>query len=1251
MEKIEVKDQVTSSDFEAIRLTIASPDAILGWSHGEVLKPETINYRTQKPERDGLFDERIFGPSRDWECYCGKYRKVRYKGVICDKCGVEVTRSNVRRVRMGHIDLAVPVTHIWYVRGVPSIMGMVLDMPVSALEKVIYFASFVVTEVNEEVRVQALADLKTQYEDQRKKEVEDGADKSSLDLRMARLEAAFKASRNELESLSPRTILSESKFHDLSVNYGSIVRVGIGAEAILDLLQKIDVPAEIEALKIEAEKAIGANKRKALKRLKVLSSMNKANVVPSWLVMNRLPVLPPDLRPMVQLDGGRFAASDLNDLYRRVLNRNNRLKRLVNQGAPEVICRNEKRMLQEAVDSLIDNSAKQGKVAQATGNRRKLRSLSDMLRGKQGRFRQNLLGKRVDYSGRSVIVVGPELKLNECGLPKVMALELFKPFVVGRLIADGYVHNVKNATRLIEKGEPFIWDILEQITNNHHVMLNRAPTLHRLGIQAFKPKLIEGRAIEIHPLVCTAFNADFDGDQMAVHIPLSDQAQKEAEEIMLASRNLLKPASGEPVVTPQKDIVLGCYYMTFIKDGLLGEGKVFGSKEEALSNFHLGRLKLQTKIKVRIDGELIETSPGRIILNSVFPEGIEFQNYVFDRKKVSSMVARVFREHGVLRTSQLVDDLKNTGFNYAMYSGITFSVDDIQVPDQKGTIINEAEKKLSEINHQFQRGLITDDERYTKTIELWMDYQNKLEKEMLENFDKENDIFTIFTSGARGSVTQINQIAGMKGLVANPSGEIIELPIKSNFKEGLSVFEYFLSSHGSRKGRADTALRTSEAGYLTRRLVDVSQDTIIAEADCQTPEVFTFDKADLEARGEKLYEHINTRVLALDAGKHKKGTLVTEEIAREIEADDKVKEVGIRNLLTCQAARGVCQACYGADLATGQLAEIGSVVGIVAAQAIGEPGTQLTMRTFHTGGSAGEDIVSGLPRVEELFEARIPKVPAVLAELAGKAKVVELEDQKLIEINSNEFQEQVVELLEKLKPAVEDGAEVKVKDILATAEGERPVRAQIDGVVKIQDGKIVLTNKKKLSVSYSLPQNASILIEDGQKVQVGDQLTEGHLDLGQSLKLRGLKETQRYIIKEVQAIYESQGQNINDKHLEVIVKQMSSKIKVSDPGQSDEYLLGQIIPKNKVVRENKKLAADKKLPVQGEDLIIGISRIAIKTDSYLSAASFQETTSVLIDAAIQGKFDYLKGLKENVIIGRLIPAGTAFRNVSELEND
>lgn len=1251
MEKVEVKDQVTSSDFEAIRLLVASPEAILGWSHGEVLKPETINYRTQKPERDGLFDERIFGPTKDWECYCGKYRKVRYKGVVCDKCGVEVTRSNVRRVRMGHIDLAVPVTHIWYVRGVPSILGMILDLPVSALEKVIYFASFVIISVNEELRNNVLAELKAQYDEHRQKEIADKDHKSTLDLRLGRLETAYKQAKSELESLAPRTILSEAKFHDLSIHYGSIVKVGIGAEAILELLDNIDLKEEIETLKVEAEKSIGASRRKSLKRLKILGNMDQAGIKPSWLVMRRLPVLPPDLRPMVQLDGGRFAASDLNDLYRRVLNRNNRLKRLVNQGAPEVICRNEKRMLQEAVDSLIDNSAKQGKVAQATGNRRKLRSLSDMLRGKQGRFRQNLLGKRVDYSGRSVIVVGSDLKLNECGLPKVMAMELFKPFVVGRLIADGYVHNVKNATRLIEKGETFVWDILEQITNNHYVMLNRAPTLHRLGIQAFKPRLIEGRAIQIHPLVCTAFNADFDGDQMAVHIPLSEQAQAEAGQIMLSSRNLLKPSSGEPVVTPQKDIVLGCYYLSYIKDGLMGEGKIFKSPDEALSFFNLGKIKLQAKIKAKIDNEIIETSVGRIILNQVFPKEVGFQNYLFDRKKVSALVARVFNELGVDRTAQLVDDLKDVGFEYAGFSGITFSVEDIEVPDTKKQIIAEAEKALAEINHQFQRGLITEDECYTKTIELWMDAQGKLESEMIDNFSKENDIFTIFISGARGSVTQINQIAGMKGLVANPSGEIIELPIKSNFKEGLSVFEYFLSSHGSRKGRADTALRTSEAGYLTRRLVDVSQDTIISEEDCESTEAYVFNKKELESLGEKLENHIITRVLGENVGNYKKGILITEEIAKDLANDNKVEDVSIRSLLTCQSRRGVCQLCYGADLATGNLAEIGSVVGIVAAQAIGEPGTQLTMRTFHVGGAAGEDIVSGLPRVEELFEARLPKSPAVLAEVSGRVKIAELSDQKVIEIYSASNEEQVVEISPDSKLSVQAGDKVKPKDILVQGTTGKPIRATIAGSIKIKNDQLIVSNNKKISVTYEVPSNINLLVEDGQQVVVGTQLTEGHFDLSASLKLRGLYKTQRYVMNEVQAIYESQGQNINDKHLEVIVRQMSSKAKILNAGDSQKYLAGQIVDLSKLERENDLLRKGKKAEIKAENLIIGISRVAIKTDSFLSAASFQETTSVLIDAAIQGKYDYLKGLKENVIIGRLIPAGTAFRKVSELEND
>jgi DNA-directed RNA polymerase subunit beta' len=1251
MKKVEVKDQVTSNDFEAIRLLVASPEAIIGWSHGEVLKPETINYRTQKPERDGLFDERIFGPTKDWECYCGKYRKIRYKGVVCDKCGVEVTRSSVRRVRMGHIDLAVPVAHIWYVRGMPSILGLVLDIPVSALEKVIYFASFVVTSVDEKLLLQSLNDLKKDYEENRHKEINDNTDKGSLDLRLQRMEAAYKKAKSDLESLKVGTILSETRFHEFSINYGSIIKVNIGAEAILELLDQIDLPEEIKKLKIDIENTTGANKRKYLKRLKVLTNMESAEVSPSWLILKRLPVLPPDLRPMVQLDGGRFAASDLNDLYRRVLNRNNRLKRLVNQGAPEVICRNEKRMLQEAVDSLIDNSAKQGKAAQATGNRRKLRSLSDMLRGKQGRFRQNLLGKRVDYSGRSVIVVGPNLKLNECGLPKIMALELFKPFVVGRLIADGYVHNVKNATRLIEKGEPFVWDILEQITENHHVLLNRAPTLHRLGIQAFKPKLIEGRALQIHPLVCTAFNADFDGDQMAVHIPLSEQAQEEAAEIMLSSKNLLKPSSGEPVVTPQKDIVLGCYYLSSIKEGSIGENRYFSSPEEAVSNFHLGKIKLRAKIKVRIAGKICETSVGRIILNSVFPESVEFQNYLFDRKKVSALVARIFSEKGVTATSKLVDDLKDIGFQYSGFSGITFSVDDIQVPESKKKIIAVAEEKLTQINHQYQRGLITNDERYAKTIDLWMTVQDQLEKEMLKNFDKDNDINIIFLSGARGSVTQINQIAGMKGLVANPSGEIIELPIRSNFKEGLSVFEYFLSSHGSRKGRADTALRTSEAGYLTRRLVDVSQDTIISEKDCRTSDSFLFEKAEIEKYGEKLAAHIVGRVLAEDIKNWKKGEIITNEIADSLDSDEKVKEVKVRNLLTCGSERGVCQNCYGVDLATGKLAEVGSVIGIVAAQAIGEPGTQLTMRTFHVGGAAGEDIVSGLPRVQELFEARNPRIPAVLAEIAGRVKISDLEDEKIVEIHSDEYQSQEIVLSEKSKPTVADGDSVKIKDIIAHPEGGKPIRATIDGKVMIKDEILTITNKKKFAVTYHVSKNATLLVENDAKIAIGDQITEGHLDLSENLRLSGLKKTQSYIMREVQAIYASQGQDINDKHLEVIIRQMSSKVKIIEQGESKKYLIGQVVNRSKIIAENEKLEKTKKNPIKFEDLIIGISRIAIKTDSFLSAASFQETTSVLIDAAIQGKYDYLKGLKENVIIGRLIPAGTSFRAVSELEND
>jgi DNA-directed RNA polymerase subunit beta' len=1228
-------------DFDALRISVAAPEEILDWSYGEVTKPETINYRTQKPEREGLFDERIFGPTKDYECYCGKYKKIRYKGVICDKCGVEVTRSSVRRERMGHIDLAVPVTHIWYVHGIPSILGLILNLSTTELEQVIYFAGFIVLEVDEGVRKTALEQLEKEYSDLKAKYSENN-------MEMAKVELLYRATKQEILSLAPKMILSESKYQDLSLRYGQIVKVGIGAEAIYEILKQTDLGRLHEELNQELRKADGANRRKIMRQLKFITDMNNAGIKPEWLVMTRLPVLPPDLRPMVQLDGGRFAASDLNDLYRRVINRNNRLKRLISQGAPEVICRNEKRMLQEAVDSLIDNSARRGRAVSTGATARKLRSLSDMLRGKQGRFRQNLLGKRVDYSGRSVIVVGPDLKLHQCGLPKVMALELFKPFVISRLIQEGEVHNVKNATRLIERGEPIVWDILEKITSNYYVLLNRAPTLHRLGIQGFQPVLIEGKAIQIHPLVCYAFNADFDGDQMAVHVPLSAQAKDETVNIMKSSVNVLKPASGEPVVSPRLDIVFGSYYLTTFQDGAAGEGKVFGSKNEAILAYQQGFVHLRAKIQVRIrllkkEGsleELVETSVGRILFNNIMPDEIEYLNIPMDSKTLKKIIARVFDQYGTQPTAELVDRIKKIGFDFAGLSGMTISASDIIIPKAKDEALKIGDKSLEEIDNQYQRGLITDMERSVKTIELWNGIRSKLEGEMLEQFDKNNPVYLMIVSGARGSVAQLTQMGGMKGLVVNPAGEIIELPIRANYKEGLSVIEYFISTHGARKGKSDTSLRTSDAGYLTRRLVDVARDVVITTKDCGTTRGLEIIRAESEEMGEKFTSRLVGRVSLTDIkGIIKKGEEIDEEKAEAIDKSS-VSSVIVRSVLDCLADRGVCQACYGRDLATGKLVEIGTVTGIMAAQAIGEPGTQLTMKTFHLGGITGEDITSGLPRVEELFEARSPRNPGILADMDGRVKIYEERDQRNIVLESFEVQKEEHELGSTYKSTVKSGDIVKARQALAVSTDRKAIRAGFIGKVTLEKGKVVVISTQKEMITYPVSLKANLKVEDGDKVTRGQELTEGHLELDRSLKLRGKLATQKYIIRGIQEIYASQGQTINDKHVEIIVREMFSKVKIKDQGDT-EFIVGQIVDFGEAFKVNAEVKSKNKKEAVFEEEVLGITRVALKTESFLSAASFQETTSVLIDAATRGAVDRLQGLKENVIIGRLIPAGTA----------
>ncbi len=1241
MKSTETTQQPT--DFQAIRISVASPEQILDWSYGEVKKPETINYRTQKPERDGLFDERIFGPTKDWECYCGKYKRIRYKGVVCDRCGVEVTRSSVRRERLGHIDLASPVSHIWYVRGVPSVLGLILDLSVTDLEKVIYFSGFIILEVNEMVKKASLEQLEREYKDLKTQLLK--AHGSPQAPEVVHLDSQFKATKSEIDSLQEKKVISEVKYHEISLKYGQIVRVGIGAEAITDLLGQINVDEEIASLQKQTEETQGATLRRVLKRLTTLTQMKQAGLQPSWLILQRVPVIPPDLRPMVQLDGGRFATSDLNDLYRRVLNRNNRLKRLLSQGAPEVIVRNEKRMLQEAVDSLIDNSARRGRGSESNTAQRKLRSLSDMLRGKQGRFRQNLLGKRVDYSGRSVIVVGPNLHLNQCGVPKTMALELFKPFVISKLISEGHVHNVKNATRLIERGTPEVWEILERITAEQFVLLNRAPTLHRLGIQAFHPVLIEGKAIQLHPLVCSAFNADFDGDQMAVHVPLSTQARREAAQIMQSTKNLLKPASGEPIVAPRLDMVFGCHYLTAIEKGRAGEGKIFASPDEAVLAWHNNSVFLRSPIKVRINGEIIETTAGRILFNQSLPEGIEFQNEKMDSKRLRKLVAFVYRNLGHEPTAELVDKLKNLGFRYAELSGMTISISDIYIPQNKDKLVAKAEVEQEKISQRYRRGLITTRERTLATIELWQSLRDQLGDQMKKEIPESNPVSVMVNSGSRGNFTQLSQMGGMKGLVVNPSGQFIEIPIKHNFKEGLSVFEYFISTHAARKGRSDTALRTSDAGYLTRRLVDVAQDVIINDVDCGSTKGIPISRSQSHEISIDFADRLLGRVVAepIKIEGQKKPFLNTndvidEELAHEIETST-VESVVVRSPLYCNNAHGLCRFCYGLDLATAEMVHQGEAVGIMAAQAIGEPGTQLTMRTFHMGGVTSSDITTGLPRVEELFEGRIPSDPAILAEISGRVSIREAKEIRYVTVASDKINEEVIEISEPYEIIVTNGDVVKAKQAVATATDKKAVRSPINGTVAIHGKTIKIKALEAVSIEYVIPSFATLKVEDNTFIEVGTEITEGHLDLNSSLLYKGLEATQQYIIQGVQEVYAAQGQSINDKHIEIIVRRMFSKCKINDPFDS-KYLPGQLVDFLEVVEENQKRAKAKRPPITTIPTILGITKVALKTGSFLSAASFQETSTVLIDAAIRGAVDPLRGLKENVIIGKLIPAGT-----------
>ncbi len=1364
------------NEFNAIRIGLASPEQIRSWSSGEVTKPETINYRTLRPEKDGLFDERIFGPTRDWECYCGKYKRIRYKGIICDKCGVEVTRAKVRRERMGHIQLAAPVSHIWFFKGTPSRLGILLDMSPRNLERILYFALYVVTHIDDHARERALQTIEEEVEskirrleqtisdrtgaiearanaeimrirtqtEQRVRQqeeqlatdtealttaaasvkeqleaslgkpapkdivfkqadlrlVEKGANvtrtmlnqlqrtlqkqldqlvkqgrsgeaatrkeadqkiadiraRADQDLGVVRQEIApdvqkvrdeAKAKQDEVGLIKWMDILTEQQYREASEKY-RFFRAQMGAEAVLEIIRQLDLEKLSHSLQAEMRQTTGQRRKKAIKRLRLIKAFLRSRSAPEWMIVTILPVIPPDLRPMVQLDGGRFATSDLNDLYRRVINRNNRLKRLLELGAPEIIIRNEKRMLQEAVDALMDNG-RRGRAISGTGNH-KLKSLSDMLRGKQGRFRQNLLGKRVDYSGRSVIVVGNDLKLGECGLPKKMALELFKPFVMRQLVERGLAHNIKSAKRYVERVHPEVWDVLEDVIKDHPVLLNRAPTLHRLGIQAFMPKLIEGNAIQIHPLVCEAFGADFDGDQMAVHVPLSAAAQAEAKNLMLSTKNLLKPADGQPVVTPRQDMVLGCYYLTLDSE-VKKEPRIFGSMDEVRSAFDLDEVTFHDPVKVPgVNGQkVIETTVGRVLFNAVIPEDLRFVNKIMDRSAIRDVVTQVYERHGNDETAEVVDRIKNIGFMAATRAGVSISVDDVAIPKDKWQRIGVTEKQVAEIDRQFGRGLITEEERYDQTVKVWTDTTEQVIGGMMDALDKRGSVYMMATSGARGNPRQMGQIGGMRGLIADPQGRIIDLPIRSNFREGLSVLEYFISTHGGRKGLADTAIRTADSGYLTRRLVDVAQDVIVRLEDCGDEDGLFVHRVE-QWNPQPFADRLFGRVSAQDVDDPKTGTRIVDrgdEIdkpqARAIQSSS-LDGIRVRSPLSCHAKIGICRTCYGRSLATGKLVESGEAVGIMAAQSIGEPGTQLTMRTFHTGGVAGEDITMGLPRVEELFEARVPKGLAVISEIDGIAEIVRDPDgsRKIVVRNVQDYTIPVS------TPAgytlvVTDGDEVKAGDALAKPDkrgkGKTDLASPVAGTVTLRDGGLVLAMKDVEERVYEVQHQARLRVENGQEVSAGDFLTEGSANPQDILRVSGREAVYRYLIGEVQKVYRSQGVTINDKHIEIIVRQMLRKVRVEEPGDT-ELLPMELFDRFEFEDINARTIAMGGEPATAQTVLLGVTKASLSTSSFLAAASFQETTRVLTEAAVMGQKDRLLGLKENVIIGKLIPAGT-----------
>ncbi len=1410
------------NNFNAIRISLASPEQIRSWSHGEVTKPETINYRTLRPERDGLFCERIFGPTKDWECYCGKYKRVRYKGVICDKCGVEVARSKVRRERMGHIQLAAPVSHIWYVKGTPSRLGLLLDISPRNLERVLYFANYVVTDVDEEA-VKAMMETIRKDGEERIKQIEENAntqvedkknnqqsDSSNLNAsaanRKSQLEAELKErltaldaeatevrsqvkallnqaapeeiafrtkiiarpdqminadrlseldeiigqeretiehdlrtqqsdtqilvegesdQRNyvyqqevdqilgsmnaeiakvradvdnrldELESIERLQLLTENKYRELRERYSSVFKAGMGAEAVYSIVRKMDMDKMASDLRMEIQALSGQRRKKATKRLRVVEAFRKSGNRPEWMIFTILPVIPPDLRPMVQLDGGRFATSDLNDLYRRVINRNNRLQRLKELGAPEIIIRNEKRMLQEAVDALIDNG-RRGRVVSGSG-KHKLKSLSDMLKGKQGRFRQNLLGKRVDYSGRSVIVVGPELKLHQCGLPKKMALELFKPFVMRRLVEKGYAHNIKSAKRIVERVKPEVWDVLEEVIKDYLVLLNRAPTLHRLGIQAFEAVLIEGSAIQLHPLVCKAYNADFDGDQMAVHVPLSRKAQEEARERMLSVYNLLRPSNGEPVITPTQDIILGCYYLTIARPEAAGEGKIFSSFIEALLAYETSQimapnsaersLHLQALIKVMVPEHLHEavaerqrrdneealkkgepepfpvinpriftTTVGRILFMEQLPKQLASfyareQNSWVGSGRLSEIMAECYRLYGSVATAVVADRLKRLGFKYSTKGGISIGVTDVEIPPKKNALLEEADKQVIQIERQYKRGLLTEAERYRQTIETWENTRNLVSDEVKNSLNPFGSLAMMTTSGAKGNIKQISQMSGMRGLMADPSGRVIELPIRSNFREGLTVQEYFISTHGARKGLADTALRTADSGYLTRRLVDVAQDVIIMIEDCESEQGIVLAESDA-SEGGRITESFDRRILGRMAAAPISDPTTGEIICdRNQELDEVrskqvvkagVKQIYVRSPLACQSQYGVCRMCYGRNLANGKLVEIGEAVGIIAAQSIGEPGTQLTMRTFHTGGVAGTDITSGLPRVEELFEARVPKAQSILSEIDGTVEISQEGDIRKIKVISLEYYTDQYEVPKNFEVLVREGDEVQENFPLArdnTTEGNEVIAARLSGRISVNGTQLVIRHEEREEREYDLPHAAEILVTPGQHVQAGDALTAGSKNPQEILHILGTEAVQRYLIDEVQRVYRSQGVNTNEKHMEITVRQMLRKVQIETQGDTD-LLSGELVDRFAYEEVNNRVLSEGGEPATAQTVLLGVTKAALKVDSFLSAASFQETTRVLTEAAIQGSIDRLHGLKENVIIGKLIPAGS-----------